>query len=169
MEYMEVSLDSLDLRVKGILSSQAEGECALRRRPWPMLVFVRWLSPSSERSPGCPLVAASTPSRKAASPEGHPAAGQGCEGVLAPGSRLGVGAVELSGLRTLLRREASVCLPPSPVLGQCVVSLSPNPLVWVPAVSPRSAPGPWGRDRPWWLGSRAGERWLGVSGCSAPG
>lgn len=25
--YMEVSLDSLDLRVKGILSSQAEGEC----------------------------------------------------------------------------------------------------------------------------------------------
>lgn len=75
----------------------------------------------------------------------------------------------MSGLRTLLRREASVCLPPSPVLGQCVVSLSPNPLVWVPAVSPRSAPGPWGRDRPWWLGSRAGERWLGVSGCSAPG
>lgn len=62
MEYMEVSLDSLDLRVKGILSSQAEGECGLRRRPWPMLVFVRWLSPSSRRSPGCPLVAASTPS-----------------------------------------------------------------------------------------------------------
>jgi len=29
MEYMEVSLDSLDLRVKGILSSQAEGECWL--------------------------------------------------------------------------------------------------------------------------------------------
>lgn len=27
MEYMEVSLDSLDLRVKGILSSQSEGEC----------------------------------------------------------------------------------------------------------------------------------------------
>lgn len=27
--YMEVSLDSLDLRVKGILSSQAEGECGV--------------------------------------------------------------------------------------------------------------------------------------------
>lgn len=27
MEYMEVSLDSLDLRVKGILSSPAGGEC----------------------------------------------------------------------------------------------------------------------------------------------
>lgn len=35
MEYMEVSLDSLDLRVKGILSSQAEGECGLRRGHGP--------------------------------------------------------------------------------------------------------------------------------------
>lgn len=31
MEYMEVSLDSLDLRVKGILSSQSEGECQLSK------------------------------------------------------------------------------------------------------------------------------------------
>lgn len=75
----------------------------------------------------------------------------------------------MSGLRAPPRREASVCLSPSPVLGQRVFSLFPSPLVWCPLYPPRSAPGPWGGDQPWWLGSKAGERWLGVSGCSPPG
>lgn len=43
-----------------------------------------------------------------------------------------MGAVELSGLRALPRREASVCLSPSPVLGQRVFRLFPSPLVWCP-------------------------------------
>lgn len=43
--YMEVSLDSLDLRVKGILSSQAEGECWWCSSDRTILFFVSWSQP----------------------------------------------------------------------------------------------------------------------------
>lgn len=47
MEYMEVSLDSLDLRVKGILSSQSEGECQLSKNGHvPFWFFVSLVSSS---------------------------------------------------------------------------------------------------------------------------
>lgn len=40
--YMEVSLDSLDLRVKGTLPSQVEGEGAAVTRRGTILLFVCW-------------------------------------------------------------------------------------------------------------------------------
>lgn len=66
MEYMEVSLDSLDLRVKGILSSPTAGEWVLADPalwgPGPGTGGLcstgdNW---GGEWGPGCPLVATGT-------------------------------------------------------------------------------------------------------------
>lgn len=43
---MEVSLDSLDLRVKGTLPSQAEGECGAVTRPGAILLIVSLAAPA---------------------------------------------------------------------------------------------------------------------------